>query len=406
MGIRRYFTEIKLYVGVMCVLILTALFINETSDHSYKRHDDVIDRDDEKLNNKVGVELADKHISIISTIEKNVIQSISTKKIDESIKDSVKADDNTYPHLSKSNGIKIFRYINGRKVDYNSYKESLPAKSTHKNSEGKFNLFSHIDDIYGTANRMFMYTSGYGIAKKTNRTFYFKSNLPIFNLFSDSDDGVNIFTNDYLHIEIKPTSVFKKGIFDLPEENIIVHPFLQRWKYFSHCEQDIRQQFDFRDGILNWANEYLSTVRINLQLKKDTKVIGLHIRRGDMMAAHMVLHGSVVADKLYLDRAIMHFKTKYECVFIVCIDDLDWAKTALEEHKSYVTFSEGHTGNVDMAILSLTDHMIMTVGTFGWWAAYLNNGEVVYFKNWPRKGSELDTFVNKEDRFPSHWIAL
>ena len=131
MGIKRYFTEIKLYFAVVCVLILTALFINETSDHSYKRHD-VIDRDDEKLNNKVGVELADKHISIISSIEKNVIQSISTKKIDDSIKDSVKADDKTYPHLSKSNGIKIFRYINGRKVDYNSYKESLPAKSTHK----------------------------------------------------------------------------------------------------------------------------------------------------------------------------------------------------------------------------------------------------------------------------------
>ena len=160
MGIRRYFTEIKLYIAVVCVLILTTLFINETSDHSYKRHDDVIDRDDEKLNNKVGVELADKHISIISTIEKNVIQSISTKKIDDSIKDAVKADDKSYPHLSKSNGIKIFRYINGRKVDYNSYKESLPAKSTHKNSEGKLNLFSHIDQIYGTANRMFVYASG------------------------------------------------------------------------------------------------------------------------------------------------------------------------------------------------------------------------------------------------------
>ena len=234
---------------------------------------------------------------------------------------------------------------------------------------------------------MFMYASGYGIAKKTNRTFYFKSNLTIFHLFSNTDDGVNIFINDYLHIEIEPTSVFKKGIFDLPEENVIVHPFLASWKYFSHCEQDIRQQFVFRDRILNIAKEYLSTVRINLQIKKDTKFIGLHIRRGDMMAKHMVLHGSVVADKLYLDRAIMHFKTKYECVFIVCTDDLGWAKSALEEHKSYVTFSEGHNAHVDMAILSLTDHMIMTIGTFCWWSAYLNNGEVVYFKNWPKKGT-------------------
>ena len=377
MGLTHFYKENKCYVAVLCVLILVVLLINESLNCSDKSNTPVITRYKNILNASVN---------------------------EEKIVFIVKADDKSYPRLSKSNGIKIFRYYNGSKFEYNSYNESLPATSTHRNSEGKLNLFLHIDDNYGLGNRMFMYASGYAIAKRTNRTFYFKSNVYTFNLFSKSVDALNILTDGYLNIQMEKCCEFELGLFDLPKENILLHPYLQSWKFFSDYEQDIRQQFVFKDSVLNEAEKYLSNIRSNHTKKK---IIGLHIRRGDMLEHHFVVYGMVVADKPYLDRAIRHFKKKYECIFIVCSNGMVWAKRALENHKSYVVFSEGRSAQLDIAILSLTDHMIITVGSYGWWAAYLNNGsEVVYFKNWPKKGSTFDYYVNKADYFPSHWTGL
>ena len=37
-----------------------------------------------------------------------------------------------------------------------------------------------------------------------------------------------------------------------------------------------------------------------------------------------------------------------------------------------VIISRGNTPCVDLAILSVCDHVIQSVGTFSWWAAYLS----------------------------------
>ena len=48
-------------------------------------------------------------------------------------------------------------------------------------------------------------------------------------------------------------------------------------------------------------------------------------------------------------------------IFIFCSEDLAWAKSALEEHKSNVTISEGRNVRMDMAILTISDSIIKTV---------------------------------------------
>ena len=32
-----------------------------------------------------------------------------------------------------------------------------------------------------------------------------------------------------------------------------------------------------------------------------------------------------------------------------------------------------------MAVLTLCDHSILSIGTFGWWSAWLTGGKVVYY---------------------------
>jgi hypothetical protein len=52
--------------------------------------------------------------------------------------------------------------------------------------------------------------------------------------------------------------------------------------------------------------------------------------------------------------------------------------------------------------------MIQTVGTFGWWAGWLNNGKVINYK-WPakEKGRLRATFsADYSDFFMPHWIGM
>jgi len=56
--------------------------------------------------------------------------------------------------------------------------------------------------------------------------------------------------------------------------------------------------------------------------------------------------------------------------------------------------------------LSACNDVIMSTGTYGWWAGWLAAGKTVYYRRWPRRGSPLDAAFNRRDFFPSHWIAL
>jgi hypothetical protein len=71
-----------------------------------------------------------------------------------------------------------------------------------------------------------------------------------------------------------------------------------------------------------------------------------------------------------------------------------------------IAYSEGRSDGQDLAILSQCNHTIMTVGTYGWWAGYLAGGITIYYKNFPKPGSELSFIFNREEFFPQEWIGL
>lgn len=51
-----------------------------------------------------------------------------------------------------------------------------------------------------------------------------------------------------------------------------------------------------------------------------------------------------------------------------------------------VEFVPSHNDSaVDMCILSRCAHVIITTGTYGWWAAYLSGGTVIYSANYCKR---------------------
>ena len=72
-----------------------------------------------------------------------------------------------------------------------------------------------------------------------------------------------------------------------------------------------------------------------------------------------------------------------------------------------------------LCFLTLTDHIILTVGSFGWFGAYLNelkrqqnsfdpksNPIVTYYKHPFRENSPMLLLFSSEDYFPEHWIPM
>ena len=108
-----------------------------------------------------------------------------------------------------------------------------------------------------------------------------------------------------------------------------------------------------------------------------------------------------------------YFASNYGRVqFVVSSDDKDWTRANVVAPGGQppdivnVTYLPQHQPGQDMAIMAMCDHMVMSTGTFGWWAGWLTRGTTIYYKDWPRNGSQLHGMFTREDFYPPAWIAM
>ncbi|GAU90461.1 hypothetical protein RvY_02872 [Ramazzottius varieornatus] len=194
--------------------------------------------------------------------------------------------------------------------------------------------------------------------------------------------------------------------------------YLQSWKYFHHMKADIITGFTFRKNTFDEALDAISKGMSELALIVPAKtsrlkriqalpvLIGVHVRRGDILYGGNKDHGHTPATEEYLLRAALSMRDAYDAVlFVVVSNDLPYCKKVFLNQNNFIFVSVSE--DVDMAVMNLMDHVILSVGTFGFWSAYLNprNRTVFYFRNWPRNGSQLQNLVDHADYFPPRWTA-
>ncbi|XP_074657235.1 galactoside 2-alpha-L-fucosyltransferase SEC1-like [Tubulanus polymorphus] len=186
--------------------------------------------------------------------------------------------------------------------------------------------------------------------------------------------------------------------------------YLQSWKYFQNETDEIRKQFTFRKHIKMAAENFIERRAYNLSLLTSAKIttIGIHIRRGDMTLKYLSDFGYVTVPVSYMKNAMDRMTSLYgeNVLFIVASDDIPWCEKNVPNKNVNVVFSKAKDPALDLAILSSCDHVIISTGSFGWWAAWLANGTTIYYKDWPRKNSTLARQVSHEDYFPPYWIGL
>ena len=73
-----------------------------------------------------------------------------------------------------------------------------------------------------------------------------------------------------------------------------------------------------------------------------------------------------------------------------------------------VVFTKKEDSFVYMAILVVCDHMIITIGTFGWWAAWLGvhqrEGAVVIYQGDNMHWEWISNIARPEGMYPPTWI--
>ncbi|KAK3095100.1 hypothetical protein FSP39_010342 [Pinctada imbricata] len=195
--------------------------------------------------------------------------------------------------------------------------------------------------------------------------------------------------------------------------DVHISGYFQSWKYWIQYETDVRKLFRFRDNIKRTALKNLTDILdkwdINLS-KENITLVGIHIRRGDYVeGAHFRKFGYMTAPPEYLHKATSYMRKVYgKCLFLVCSNDMKWSKNVLHTY-SDVHFVQGNTAIADMALLTLTNHTIMTVGTFGWWIGFLTSGTTIYYKYPFRPGSDFGKqFPGQStvDHFYPGWIPM
>lgn len=179
-------------------------------------------------------------------------------------------------------------------------------------------------------------------------------------------------------------------------ENVEITGYLQSHRYFSH---EIRSQLRFKQHITESAS------KITNKFASKT-LVGIHMRRYELDYLKF-------PSNQYFINAKYFFSSKYHSVqFIVTCDDIKWCSRQqfLLQSDVYIV-REQNDAVIDMAILSACQHIILSVGTFGWWAAFLGpdakGGTVVYYDS----EFVMEHPVNKGkvvllDFYPRNWIAL
>jgi len=200
------------------------------------------------------------------------------------------------------------------------------------------------------------------------------------------------------------------GIYDrkfenVPARNVTINSALASFKYFEHVEKELRVDLTFKPCILETARRWLrQQIPDKWKDSEFTRVL-IHVRRTDYLNSYHDRDGMPRPTPDYFLRAMSYFTDCLERVqFVVLSDDPPWCRQHIIA--TDIVYSSGHSPIEDMAIASLCDHAIMTIGTYGWWAAWFANGVTITQRNLPLNGSALSKRLHRADHYKPQWIGL
>lgn len=189
--------------------------------------------------------------------------------------------------------------------------------------------------------------------------------------------------------------------FSYPEEftslqdNTYIVGFWESEKFFADISGLVREKFTFPSECFDPA----LTARA-----ASCNSAAVHVRLGDKAKDD---HEYFSRIERYLRNALPKLESLTDRPeYFVFSDNIGWCRKNLPQiHEAEYTFIEGQTPAQDMALMTRCRHVIISVSTFSWWAAWLNsyNDKIIIapdVKLW---------YPDAEDRYdllPAEWIKI
>ncbi|CAM4833405.1 unnamed protein product [Rotaria magnacalcarata] len=244
-------------------------------------------------------------------------------------------------------------------------------------------------------NRMFLVASAYGLARLHYCHLYLTpeiinemNSLFIFDL---APFLISTITFNKIVQSTSKSITRTRYIFELKG-------YWQSYLHFTKYGDDIRQLvFAATQSVIKKVSQlFIDIYELNVEYKPKfsleshqlfkkqlaqsnwTTWIGIHIRRSDFVSIHFS------SSDTYLFAAIEYYTLHYpNANFIIASDDKPYCKNLFRNRSNIFLTPESFSVNDDLITLSLCEHSILTGGTFGWWAGYLANGQVLHDKVYP-----------------------
>ena len=261
-------------------------------------------------------------------------------------------------------------------------------RSRYNHEPCKHLHYMYVDFVGRLGNNMFEFASSQAIASRNNLVPVYDTDNDLFDVFdipnvkSRKEECTNCKKMSYRH----PNFYISAYLYDSNTEcigtvscyentSVILRGYYHSWHFFKYMMNEIKTMFKFKPWIIEKATKYLHKNIPSYWTDETFVRIGVHIR---------LLDRKQEWNTSYLFDAAFYYTQQFSNVqFIVCSDDMTEAKKVFPEWLSRSVLYSDNRYEVDLAILASCNHSIITVGTFGWWGAWLAGGQVVYYSDFP-----------------------
>ena len=264
--------------------------------------------------------------------------------------------------------------------------------------------FNNIGNLGRLANQMFQYASLKGIAK--NRGFDYcippkdafgaldtlvrRSDTNLYECFDIQCERYGI--TQYKNRE-ESTFSFDEDLFNNCDDETNINGYFQTEKYFKNIETEIRKEFIFKDEIYTPTKEKFD------EFFPGTKVISLHIRRGD----YVTNPNHPVQPLEYYQKALSLLDENVPV--LILSDDPKWCNNQkmFEDDRFFV--SDLGNSNVDLCLMTMCNYHIIANSSFSWWGSWLAKSEkTIAPKLW--FGDRLSREKDTKDIYLEDWIVI
>jgi galactoside 2-L-fucosyltransferase 1/2 len=171
--------------------------------------------------------------------------------------------------------------------------------------------------------------------------------------------------------------------------------FFQSPRYFPPREVVVAE-FTFVPRIQRAADAALAPWR-----ECGRPVVGVTVRRGDyLLHPHQFVS---LSDTSFYDQAIALVED-LDPVFLVSSDEPAWCREHFTDQRFHVIDDVGDY--VQLAMLTQCDHLILANSSYGWWAAWLNDGDGQRIAASRWYGDDCEYPEADRDPLPDGWVEV